>query len=537
MESGFSSPRADKFPAGLRVLVVDDDPTWLKILEKMLKKCSYHVTTCGLAIDALAMLRDKKNSFDIVISDVNMPDMDGFKLLEQVGLEMDLPVIMMSVDGETSRVMKGVRHGACDYLLKPIRMKELSNIWQHVYRKKMHEVKDVIADNSNEPVGSDHMMKNEIGDSSLDGQHHPNAGNSGTSKKRKDHERKRHADQELVDPSSSKKSRVVWSIDLHQKFLDAVHQIGYDKLGPKKILDKMDVPSLTRDNVASHLQKYRLYLAKVQSDNDQKTSSGGLKHQPFSPGDSAGSFDFGSVFPLDQKNTAAAQFSYSSNRLLVDDLGMGFLEGETEGTMVSFSPAGKPKTPWKNDLPVPQKTNVTPQIQPVQTNFSSLDRSYNYQQFEPTATLQWNKTPMMQFTRPNQQITSCLNVGNTYWPRSNPIAAQPFQDTFQPGFNISTSPSLQAPATGIYRAPPTVTLQTKFPSVTQNHNVNPKYFHAEQRNSGTEAPLSSFLNGNENDAIESCFFQGLGGSGINKNNECFIPDLMDELGLERGFML
>lgn len=41
MENGFSSPRSDSFPAGLRVLVVDDDPTWLKILEKMLKKCSY----------------------------------------------------------------------------------------------------------------------------------------------------------------------------------------------------------------------------------------------------------------------------------------------------------------------------------------------------------------------------------------------------------------------------------------------------------------------------------------------------------------
>ena len=41
MDNGcFSSPKRD-FPAGLRVLVVDDDPTWLKILEKMLKKCNY----------------------------------------------------------------------------------------------------------------------------------------------------------------------------------------------------------------------------------------------------------------------------------------------------------------------------------------------------------------------------------------------------------------------------------------------------------------------------------------------------------------
>lgn len=51
------------------------------------------MTTCGLARDALSLLRERKDGYDIVISDVNMPDMDGFKLLELVGLEMDLPVI------------------------------------------------------------------------------------------------------------------------------------------------------------------------------------------------------------------------------------------------------------------------------------------------------------------------------------------------------------------------------------------------------------------------------------------------------------
>lgn len=101
----------DQFPAGLRVLVVDDDPTCLKILEKMLQTCRYEVTTCSRATVALSMLRERKGAFDLVISDVYMPDMDGFKLLEHVGLEMDLPVIMMSADGETSVVMKGIKHG------------------------------------------------------------------------------------------------------------------------------------------------------------------------------------------------------------------------------------------------------------------------------------------------------------------------------------------------------------------------------------------------------------------------------------------
>jgi CheY-like chemotaxis protein len=51
------------------------------------------VTTCGRATKALELLREDKDKFDLVISDVYMPDMDGFKLLELVGLEMDLPVI------------------------------------------------------------------------------------------------------------------------------------------------------------------------------------------------------------------------------------------------------------------------------------------------------------------------------------------------------------------------------------------------------------------------------------------------------------
>lgn len=51
------------------------------------------VTTAQNAITALNLLRENKNNFDLVISNVHMPDMDGFQLLELVGLEMDLPVI------------------------------------------------------------------------------------------------------------------------------------------------------------------------------------------------------------------------------------------------------------------------------------------------------------------------------------------------------------------------------------------------------------------------------------------------------------
>ena len=62
--------------------------------------------------------------------------MDGFKLLEAVGLELDLPVIMMSSSGDHAVVYRGVTHGACDFLVKPVRSEELRNIWQHVLRRR-----------------------------------------------------------------------------------------------------------------------------------------------------------------------------------------------------------------------------------------------------------------------------------------------------------------------------------------------------------------------------------------------------------------
>lgn len=252
------SASGDSFPAGLRVLVVDDDPICLLILDRMLRRCQYQVTTCGRAAEALVMLRENRDNFDVIISDVYMPDMDGFKLLELVGLEMDLPVIMMSANGETSAVMKGIKHGACDYLLKPVRMEELRNIWQHVVRKKWRS--------STQQLASEDDKSRQVAD---DGDHNSSAneGYEGAwkqNKKRRDFkEEDDDGDLDPDDPSATKKPRVVWSVELHQQFVNAVNQLGIDKAVPKRILELMNVHGLTRENVASHLQKYRLYLKRI----------------------------------------------------------------------------------------------------------------------------------------------------------------------------------------------------------------------------------------------------------------------------------
>ncbi|CAL0332725.1 unnamed protein product [Lupinus luteus] len=65
---------------------------------------------------------------------------------------------------------------------------------------------------------------------------------------------------------NSKKERVAWSEELHRKFVFAVSQLGgIDKAAPKKILALMKGEKLTKENVASHLQKYRLHLKRVSS--------------------------------------------------------------------------------------------------------------------------------------------------------------------------------------------------------------------------------------------------------------------------------
>ncbi|XP_050232238.1 two-component response regulator ARR12 isoform X2 [Mercurialis annua] len=261
-----------KFPEGMRVLAVDDDPICLKVLETLLKKCDYLVTTTNQAVQALKMLRENRNRYDLVISDVNMPDMDGFKLLELVGLEMDLPVIMLSAHSDKELVYKGITHGAVDYLLKPVRLEELKNIWQHVIRKKSLQTKD-----QNRSPNQDKSLDEagEAGQGVSSGGSADQNGKANRKRKDQDEDEEEEGEDNLNDNDehgNQKKPRVVWSVELHKKFVGAVNQLGLDKAVPKKILDLMNVEGLTRENVASHLQKYRLYLKRISMSASQQAS-------------------------------------------------------------------------------------------------------------------------------------------------------------------------------------------------------------------------------------------------------------------------
>ncbi|GMI81507.1 response regulator 12 [Hibiscus trionum] len=329
----------DQFPIGMRVLAVDDDPTCLLLLQTLLRRCHYNVTTTSHAITALTLLRDSKNEFDLVISDVHMPDMDGFKLLELVGLEMDLPVIMLSANGDTKLVMKGITHGACDYLLKPVRIEELQNIWQHVIRRRKVERKD----RSNS--GSIDKPRIDSGDVAGTG----NVDQTGKLKKKRkdqnedeDEEHDENVNDDDEDTSAQKKPRVVWSVELHRKFVAAVNQLGIDKAVPKKILDLMNVENLTRENVASHLQKFRLYLKRISCVANQQANMaaalGSADSSFFQMGPLNGVGNFHSLAgPDNLRNAAFRSFPPSAVFRRFNTAGLG-VSGLPSPRMIQLSP-------------------------------------------------------------------------------------------------------------------------------------------------------------------------------------------------------
>jgi len=70
-----------------------------------------------------------------------------------------------------------------------------------------------------------------------------------------------------------KRPRLIWTHQLHERFIQAVNKMGVDQAVPKAIMQLMNVKGITRENVASHLQKYRAQLKKVQAQEKVENAS------------------------------------------------------------------------------------------------------------------------------------------------------------------------------------------------------------------------------------------------------------------------
>jgi len=105
----------------LRFLIVDDFSTMRRIVRGLLKEIGY--TEADEAEDGVAALQKLRNGrFDFVVSDINMPNMNGFQLLAQIKADdklKHLPVLMVTAEARKEDIVAAAQGGAAGYVVKP----------------------------------------------------------------------------------------------------------------------------------------------------------------------------------------------------------------------------------------------------------------------------------------------------------------------------------------------------------------------------------------------------------------------------------
>src|ERR1700727_3494995 len=101
-----------------KILVVDDEEAIREVIATLLEAQGFQVTTCHNGKVGLESFR--RDSFDLVLSDIVMPEMDGLKLLGELRLDdPDVPVIMVTAMHDISLALEAIRAGAHHYILEP----------------------------------------------------------------------------------------------------------------------------------------------------------------------------------------------------------------------------------------------------------------------------------------------------------------------------------------------------------------------------------------------------------------------------------
>ncbi|KAI3853835.1 hypothetical protein MKW92_042812 [Papaver armeniacum] len=125
----------------LHILAVDDSSFELKLVERLLKKSSYKVTTVDSGKRALEWLGEGKENcnkkVNMIITDYCMPEMTGYDLLKRVkesSTLREIPVVILSSEDVPTRISRCLEEGAEEFLLKPLRKSDISRLHSHMMR-------------------------------------------------------------------------------------------------------------------------------------------------------------------------------------------------------------------------------------------------------------------------------------------------------------------------------------------------------------------------------------------------------------------
>ncbi|KAK7343430.1 hypothetical protein VNO77_12172 [Canavalia gladiata] len=278
------------FARGFNLLLVHDDKSSLVYLTSLLELYSFKViivfgqsvTATDDTSAATSMICDPEGRFKLIMAKVNMPGINTVSFLDVV-LQKDIPVILISSGGFDDVTRKALPTGLCYFLEEPIRSSDLKHVWRHLYRAKACSTKATQNAEFHTRVKHVHGANGE---------------------RKHDDKRGKLKDKRTVDKHSmpgswssmqmnlynnyhnnsvfaERKRAIVWTPELHLKFTQAIRMLGENNARPKQILTRMNEPYLTVRQVASHLQKHKLRLRRIENARNSvsASSSSSLSHK------------------------------------------------------------------------------------------------------------------------------------------------------------------------------------------------------------------------------------------------------------------
>ena len=122
-----------------KILVVDDEPDTIFLLRSILEQEGYEVAEAADGLDALQKMKQTKPS--LVITDMMMPQMDGWTTIKKLHEISDVPIIVLSVLNQTESIIRALELGADDYITKPFDQTEVVARLESVLRRGNHSSK------------------------------------------------------------------------------------------------------------------------------------------------------------------------------------------------------------------------------------------------------------------------------------------------------------------------------------------------------------------------------------------------------------
>lgn len=112
----------------MKILIIDDSAIVRKIIKETSDVLEFDTLEANDGLEALDILKDHFEDIDLILLDWNMPRMNGFEFLKTAKKHenyKDIPIMMVTTEGEESNIVQAIKAGATNYLIKPFSVEEL----------------------------------------------------------------------------------------------------------------------------------------------------------------------------------------------------------------------------------------------------------------------------------------------------------------------------------------------------------------------------------------------------------------------------